>query len=264
MGPTYAFGGPLHGVIDNRWASASGTFAVLLATLGITLLVATRGPSGETPGAIDEDLVFLPGTLAKLGNPDARDTGDGATQSQSPTVAPSIEPPVVEPAVAEPQTPEPHVTTDPTPPTTPRGHAPTHPRSSGGSSFPRPSGGNLPGPPDVRGNPLGEKDGWDDLVRDGDPWATAVMAKLNGMTVRPFGGDPGPGSVRFTITVCKDSEHAEVGRKGGDAAPKTHDAVVVAVQQLELPVIPPKLAATMRERCTKIRYTFEWDSDRVE
>src|SRR5688500_20378796 len=89
MGPAYALGGPLHGVIENRWASAGGGLALLLAALGLGAMVAFAG-TAEPAAPVDEELVFLPGTIARLGARDAADAGDGDRQ------------PVVEPAGATP------------------------------------------------------------------------------------------------------------------------------------------------------------------
>ncbi|MBC8069952.1 MAG: hypothetical protein IAG13_16560 [Deltaproteobacteria bacterium] len=163
--------------------------------------------------------------------------------------------PIAPAAATVPETPLPASSTVPTRP---------RPASGAGSSLPRPSGGGVQGPSAVRGTPFGDPDGWDELTRNGDPWATEVLAAMNAMVVRPFGGDPGPGTVRFAITVCKDGRHTEIVRKGGDAVASTHDAVAIAVEQLALPRIPAQLAATMREDCMKIRYTFEWRDDRVQ
>jgi hypothetical protein len=233
-------------VLENRWACGGGGLGLLAAMLVCAAMLALAGPSSDA-AASDDELRFVPGTLAKLGTPDADDGGDG---SSTPVVAPQTPPPlpVVEPS---------HVTTDPTP--HPR---PTHEH---GKPSPHPSGGGkLPGPPSPSGDPWGTPDGWDDLVRAGDPWATDVMRRLEEMTVRPFDGDPGPGVVRFQLTVCKDGEHTKIARKGGDAKPATHDAVAIAVEQLDLPPIPARLAASMRGSCAKIRYTFAWSDERVE
>lgn len=243
-------------VFEHRWASAGGGLGLVASTLLLAGMIALAGPSGEAAASSDGELEFIPGTLARLGTPDAADQGDGSRAPVATPSAPTTPAPIVEP-VAEPPTTD-HATTDPTP-SRPKPHA------GGGSSLPRPSGGGaLPGPPQRGGTPFGDKDGWDDLMRAGDPWATEVMRRLNAMVVRPFAGDPGPGVVRFQMTVCKDGKNTEMLRKGGDAAAGTHDAVAIAVEQLELPRIPAKLAATMREPCMKIRYTFEWRRDRVE
>ena len=251
------FGGSWRDVFENRWASAGGGLGLVASTLALAGLLALAGPSAEAAASSDDELEFIPGTIARLGTPDAANQGDGShapvAAPSAPTPAPIVEP-VVEPSTS-------HATVDPTPsrPSRPKPHA------GGGSSLPKPSGGgDLPGPPQQGGNPWGSKDGWDDLTRGGDAWATEVMRRLNAMVVRPFAGDPGPGVVRFQMTVCKDGKNTEMLRKGGDAAAGTHDAVAIAVEQLELPRIPPKLAAMMREPCMKIRYTFEWRRDRVE
>lgn len=252
--PSSSPGGPLHGVVGNRWASAGGGLGLVLVGLALVAVVglAEVAPS---PAASDEELEFLPGTLAKLGEGDV-DRGDDSSQAPTPASA-------AVPELAAPEPSAPVVAVPETPATPSR---PVHPRpTGGGTSLPKPAGGGgLPGPPAARGTPFGDPDGWDELTRSGDRWATEVLAAMNAMVVRPFGGDPGPGTVRFAITVCKDGRHTKIVRKGGDAVARTHDAVAIAVEQLVLPRIPAQLAATMRDDCMKIRYTFEWRDDRVQ
>jgi hypothetical protein len=262
-----SLGGPRR-TVGNRWASAGGGLGLLLVGIAVVGLASIAGDS-EPPSERDEELEFLPGTLAKLGDSDV-DHGDGSTRpaaapGAAQPEAPTPEAPTPEAPTPEPGTSSPDVTIDPHPAAPSRpGHTPARPSSGGGTSPPRPGGGGLPGPPSTGGSPFGDPNGWDELTRSGDRWATDVLAALNAMVVRPFGADPGPGSVRFAITVCKDGKHTKVARKGGDAGASTHDAVAIAVEQLELPRIPAKLAATMRDDCMKIRYTFEWRNDRVE
>lgn len=248
----------------NRWASAGGVAGVA-AVVGLFALVLQRSaPARASDEAGLDELEFLPGTIARLG--DAA-SDQGALADAPPAAAPTVASPIIDVAVddepaIEPPAPEPTtaaVSTDVDAPATPKPRTPaarpTPSPSAGGSG-----GGKLPGPPTHAGRPFGDPSGWDDLTRDGDPWATAVLEVMAGMKVQGFARKVGDGDVRFQISVCKDGSIDAVTRKGGSAAVDVVDAVVLAVGRLRFPPIPAELAAQMPTRCAKIRYTFVWSS----
>ena len=55
-----------------------------------------------------------------------------------------------------------------------------------------------------QGDPFGDPQGWDDLTRDGDPWATNVMKALNNMPVGTYAAKGAEGDYKFQLTICKD------------------------------------------------------------
>lgn len=245
----------------HRWASAGGVAGVLAVAGLFALVLQSSTPARASDETALDELEFLPGTIARL--------GDAAVDQGAATPSPPVDVPAVvdasavvdAPVVPAPEAPTPPATgvsTDADAPVAPKPRAPTARPTSG----PRSGGGggdsNLPGPPQRRGRPFGEPNGWDDLTRDGDPWATAVLEIMAGMKVQGFARKVGEGDVRFQISVCKDGTIDDVTRKGGSASVDVVDAVVLAVGRLRFPPIPAELAAQMPTRCAKIRYTFEW------
>jgi len=109
-----------------------------------------------------------------------------------------------------------------------------------------------------KGDPFGDPGGWSDLKKDGDPWATAVMKELNNMRVGAFGAKSPPGNFKFQITVCKDGTIKTVSKKGGTLSADGQNSVRLALEQLDIPRPPPKVAAKMKKSCAKIKYTFNW------
>lgn len=250
---------------SNRWASAGGVAGVLSVAALFAAVLQSSAPARASDDAGLDELEFLPGTIARLGDAPADRGAAAAATPDAPTPVDDAQvddAQVDASAPSEPATPGPAaaaVSTDVDAPATPK------PRRPGAHPTPAPragdsGGGNLPGPPQRRGRPFGDPDGWDDLTRDGDPWATAVLEVMAGMKVQGFARKVGEGDVRFQISVCKDGTIDDVTRKGGSASVDVVDAVVLAVGRLRFPPIPAELAAQMPTRCAKIRYTFVWSS----
>lgn len=254
---------------DNRWASAGGCLGVIGFAAALALGVELRG-AAPAQASVDDELEFLPGSLARLGSRDAAASAAAPAAAPpsaaiaSPTSEPStaVATPPSEPGAAQPPTTAPAsaasaTATRPATPS-PRG-APSGAR--GGPASP-PAGGSrgLPSIGPSAGDPFGDPDGWDELTTRGDPWAKAVLAALREMQVQGFAADLGEGDVRFQISVCRDGSIDAVTRKGGTASADAQAAVVAALGRVELPPVPRDLAAHMRSDCAKLRYTFVWSA----
>jgi hypothetical protein len=255
---------------SQRFAMGSGLAGVVLVGVAIVGVAAVAHADDELEPPTDFALDFTPGTLARLGSePDAAD----ATGDAQPATAPAKpEPPTAEPD-APPET-KPETATDdpdaaparPQPPT-PQPARPQRPRpEQPPSADPSRGGGRLPGPPsdDDGGNPWGDPNGWDDLTRDGDAWATGVVAALRGLEVGWYAGDPAPGEFRFEISVCKDGTITAVKKAGGTMSADGQSRVRLALEQLKLKPIPKRLADHMPAKCARIDHVFVWSSDAVK
>ena len=117
-----------------------------------------------------------------------------------------------------------------------------------------------------QGDPFGDPDGWDDLTRDGDAWATSVMKALNNMPVGTYAAKGAKGDFKFQLTICKDGTIKEngVAKKGGSMNQDGQNAVLLALEQLKIPKPPAKVASAMPSNCAKIKYTFVWSSGKVK
>ncbi len=114
------------------------------------------------------------------------------------------------------------------------------------------------------GNPFGDPEGWDDLTRDGDPWATSVMKALNNMPIGAYAAKAKQGEMKFQLTICKDGKIKQVLKKGGSLPEDGQAAVMLALEQLEIPKPPKKVSDAMPGNCAKIKYTFVWSAKGVK
>lgn len=115
-----------------------------------------------------------------------------------------------------------------------------------------------------QGDPFGDPDGWDDLTRDGDPWATEVMKVLNHLKVGAYAGKGEAGNFKFQLTICKDGTIKQVLKKGGNMSADGQSAVLLALEQAQLPKPPKKVADAMPGNCAKIKYVFDWSAQKVK
>ena len=263
------FGRDARDLVEQRFAFGTGLAGVVIT--GFALWgVAAIAHADDASEAVPEDvaLEFLPGSLARLGtDPSAKEASGGDAQPPSPQSEPTLQPPT--PPNPEPQT----VTTDdhaapaqPQPPKRRTPEAPRLPTTDRTSDDPPRSGGRRPGPPSVddRSDVWSDPEGWDELTRDGDPWATSVVKALEDLPVGWYAGKPAPGDFRFRISVCKDGKVSDVVKKGGTMSSDGQDAVLLALEQLELPPIPKHVTARMPGRCARIEHLFVWSGAAVK
>jgi hypothetical protein len=116
------------------------------------------------------------------------------------------------------------------------------------------------------GDPFGDPEGWDDLTRDGDPWATEVMKRLNNMPIGAYAAKAAKGDYKFQLTICKDGKIKDGGvlSKGGSLPEDGKNAVRLALESLEIPKPPKKVADSMPGNCAKLKYTFVWSAKGVK
>lgn len=116
------------------------------------------------------------------------------------------------------------------------------------------------------GDPFGDPEGWDDLTRDGDPWATEVMKRLNNMPIGAYAAKAAKGDYKFQFSICKDGKIKEdsVLSKGGSLPEDGKNAVRLALESLDLPKPPKKVADSMPGNCAKLKYTFVWSAKGVK
>lgn len=117
-----------------------------------------------------------------------------------------------------------------------------------------------------QGDPFGDPEGWDDLTREGDPWATEVMKRLNNMPIGAYAAKAAKGDYKFQLTICKDGKIKENGvlSKGGSLPEDGKNAVRLALESLEIPKPPKKVADSMPGNCAKLKYTFVWSAKGVK
>ncbi len=117
---------------------------------------------------------------------------------------------------------------------------------------------DLPTVKDLPGNPFGDANGWSDMAKDGDPWATAVLGALNGMKVGAYAGQGKAATYKFQLVVCADGsvDRIKVTQPSGDT--QLDGALKNAIESLKLPKAPPDIAKQLAGKCKRIPYDFTW------
>lgn len=124
--------------------------------------------------------------------------------------------------------------------------------------------GDLPTLDQLPGNPFGSPDGWSQLNKAGDPWATGVMKALNNMRVPTWAAQAVTSQpFRFRIRICKDGRIEQVMKKGGSGDARLDDAVTQELLRLKIPRPPAKVAKVMNRPCMTMKYAFSWSAGRV-
>ena len=124
---------------------------------------------------------------------------------------------------------------------------------------------DLPNNLDPVGDPFGDPNGWSDLKKDGDPWATSVMQALNNMKVPAWAAKlPAGKPYRFTLKVCKNGTVDKVYNKGSSGNTDLDGAVKGEIERLKFPPPPAHVVKHMKSSCVTLKYTFAWSSGRVK
>jgi outer membrane biosynthesis protein TonB len=237
----------------------AGSGAFLSAAVALALF----GPSISEAAPPDPDelvMEFLPGELVRLGKqldpepiPEKIKTPDTVAASTPVEVTvttkqeiadrpPEPTPPIKDPK-PKPEKPAPHK-----PDAKPADHT-----SEANTPYDDPA--TVDQPP---GDPFSSPDGWSDMAKDGDPWATAVLAALNGMTVGSYAGAGQDVNFKFQLIICADGKIDEVRTKQSTGKPDFDGQIRNALQVLKLPKAPPEIAKQLGSKCKKIPYEFTW------
>lgn len=124
---------------------------------------------------------------------------------------------------------------------------------------------DLPNNLDPTGDPFGDPNGWSDLKKDGDPWATAVMAALNAMKVPAWAAKlPAGKPYQFQLKICKDGKVSQVLTKSSTGNADLDGAVKGELERLKIPPPPPHVAKNMKSSCVTLKYQFSWQSGTVK
>jgi outer membrane biosynthesis protein TonB len=124
---------------------------------------------------------------------------------------------------------------------------------------------DLPNNLDPVGDPFGDPNGWADMKKDGDPWATSVMAALNNMKVPAWAAKlPAGAPYKFKLKVCKDGSVDQVLSKGSSGNTDLDTAILGELQRLKFAPPPATVLAKMKATCVTLNYTFAWSAGKVK
>ena len=281
LAPFAALGREIRGIMAVPVAFFGGLGGMVVMCAALVIFFVYAGEAKAEPEEEDLwDIEFTPGALVKIGKEIPEDEiviTEETVARDEPTEEPQEEVPEEEEQVAE------EVTKTETKPA-PEKKEPTkkkpqkiNPKPSKEKPEDKPADtkkadkntkkntpyDDLPTSDTERGDPFGDPQGWAELKKDGDPWATAVMKALNGMAVGTFGSQSFPGDYKFRIQICKDGRIAKVYDKGGSAAATDKAKVKGALKTLPLPKPPADLAKKMGANCKTIPYVFRYGAGKV-
>ncbi|PRQ08319.1 hypothetical protein [Enhygromyxa salina] len=242
----------LQEVVSRPGPFVGGVLGSLLGCLALTGALLWM-PSSAAADDQDALLVveFMPASVVASGEPDAEPAAAAEPASELPADAPeqvSDEPGA---SVSE-DAHQPSSEADPG--ATEAGEVPPTPTPK---PKPTPTPGPAPGQ-DVD-DPFHDANAWSDLLADGDPWASEVMRALRSMKVPAWAGQVSSSNpYTFRLRICTDGSVDKVLRKASSGDANLDAALEHELTRLDLPPVPPAMAAAMGKRCAVLDYNFAW------
>ena len=264
LAPFQSLGREFAVLVQNGRAFVGGIAGSVATSAAIAGLLFVGNANADEGADDSEELVmeFVPGALVRL--------GEKLPDTKLPEKL------IVEETVAAEQTAEETVTRDdkikPPPETKKKeekkdtkekGIVPPDPNKKGAKESDKNRDKNtpyndLPTVKDLPGDPFGSPDGWADMAKQGDPWATSVVGALNKMKVGSYAGEAKAGTLKFQIEICANGTISRFSLKQPSGDAKLDGAVKAAVEATKIPLPPPDIAKQLKGGCKKIPYQFTW------
>ncbi len=270
LAPIYSIGRELRGMLSLPLAFFGGMFgtALMLGGAVFALWWFENHAEASDEAASEEDeflLDFEPGALTKLGvAPQEIPVKAVNEDTRTPEEA-------VEEAVTENETPPPADVEkkdkqeapikDKTPPNKNKDAK----ISDKNRTDNNPYDNDLPNNLDPVGDPFGDPNGWADMKKDGDPWATSVMQALNSMKVPAWAAKlPHGQPYKFKLKLCKDGKIGQVLTKSSSGNTELDSAILGELQRLKIAPPPANVLSKMKAQCVTLNYTFAWSQGKVK
>ncbi|RMG96912.1 MAG: hypothetical protein D6705_10055 [Deltaproteobacteria bacterium] len=248
-------------MLRNPLAFFGGVVGTVVTGAALVFALMAQAQAADADDDLEElEIDFVPGALVKLGQkPPEEEIPEKIITQETRAEEAAVEESVTEDATPPPEDPpkkrEKKKNKLPTPPQKKDSKLPTA-KNPTQKNTPY---DDLPTVDYNIGDPFGDPNGWAKMKKDGDPWATAVMAALNNnVSAASYGAQATKGDFRFQIAVGKDGKVCKVLRKGGSLPPQIQNLIENDLRRLKLPRPPPDVIKKMRSNCAKIRYTFRW------
>ncbi len=268
LAPFYMFGRDLAEIFSDTISVVAGAVGMVVVsgaivaffTVGINLELALAADEGE-----ELEIDFMPGELARIG-PKPEDLPEKIIVQET-RVPPDAEP--VTEAVTKEEEPPKEQEEKPEEKPDKKVDAkdkydPNKKKDAEISDKNRESNtpykNDLPTVDELPGDPFGSPDGWSDRMKDGDPWATAVMAALNKMQYPSYGAGAKSGALTFKLRICKDGTIEQVTRKASTGDSKLDDLMVAEIERVKIPKPPADVLKMMKANCVSLKYEFKWNA----
>jgi TonB family protein len=263
LAPFQSIGREFAVILQNTRAFTGGVIGSLALSAGLAALVLIGNAKADEADEESEmlDIEFVPGALVRLG--EKRDEKIPEKLIIEETVA--AEEVAEETITKDEKTPPPPETKkkDDIKETKEKGKVPPDPNKKDAKVSDKNRDKNtphndLPTVKDLPGDPFGSADGWADMAKEGDPWATSVIGVLNKMKVPSFAAESKSGSLKFQIEICANGTIKEMRIRQKSADPKLDAAVKAAVEATKIPAPPANVAKQLAGGCKTIPYRFTW------
>jgi len=265
LAPFQAFGNDIKNLLSVPLAFFGGIFGMLALCAGLVALFMLKPGDAQASEEDQFELDFEPGTLVKLG-PKPEDLPEKLiveeliaeeTAETKETITKKEEPPPPE-KKPEKKKEEPKKSKE----------KPDPNRNKDAKKADRNQASNtphkdLPTVDQLPGDPFGDPKGWSDLKKDGDPWATGVMAALNQLQYPTWAGTGGSGTYSFKMQICKDGTVKSVIKKGSTGDAKLDKAMQSEIERMKIPKPPANIAKQMKSNCVFLKYSFRWSAKGV-
>ena len=266
LSPFISLGRDLRGLLAVPLAFFGGIFGAIVLSGALVFAMWWMEQSAEA-APLEEDefeLEFQPGALTKLGV-EPQDIPEKAINEETRTPEDTVKE-----AVTEEEKPPEQIEEEKKPiEEKPKDDKPVNKNDKAKISDKNRTDNNpyddVPNNIDPTGDPFGDPNGWSDLKKDGDPWATSVMAALNGMKVPAWAGKlPHAKPYQFKLKICKDGTVSQVMTKGSSGNTELDGAVKAELERLKIPKPPGNIASKMKSNCVTLAYLFSWSSGKVK
>ena len=265
LAPLSMIVGEVRAMFEVPRAMIGGILGTLLVC-GALIAVVLWAPNSEAAEDDGPELEFEPGTLVRLGKkpeelPEkivVEEKVAAPPPQQQETVTEKEEPPPKKKPKPEKKKPKPDI----------KGKEKPDPNKQDAKEAERNQESNtphndLPTVDELPGDPFGDSSGWSDMLKDGDKWATAVMAELNKLKYPAFGAKAGTGVFRFKMQICTNGTVKKVIKAGasGSTGNATLDTAMMAeIERMKIPRPPARVLAKMTRSCVFLKYQFAWDA----
>ena len=271
LAPFQAFAQEIKMLLSVPIAFFGGIFGMIILSAGLVLIFMLKPGDAEASTEPEFELEFEPGELVRLG-PKPEDLPEKIiveelvaeeeiveTETVTKEEEPPPPPPEEEKPKPKPDKPKkkPKEKPDPT-----KKDAKKADRNQDSNTPHK----DLPTIDQLPGDPFGDKDGWSDLRKDGDPWATGVMAALNKLQYPSWAGQGGKGTFSFKMQICKNGTVKSViySKSGSTGDAKLDKAMKNEIMRMKIPKPPPKIAKQMKQSCVFLKYNFRWSASGVK
>jgi hypothetical protein len=264
--PFVSIGRELKGIFAVPFPMIGGLLGTIGMSVAVYVLLNMGGGGSEAEAAVPEDefmLEFEPGALAKLGEP-PKDIPEKPVHEETRTPEDVVEEAVTDeekPPIEDVEKEETKETKKDDKPPNPNKDAKVDDKNSKDNN----PYDDIPNDaPDI-GDPFGDPNGWADLAKDGDPWATSVMGALNNMKVPAYAAKLPQGKpYKFMLKICKDGKIDTVLNKQSSGNAELDGAIKGELMKLKIPKPPKKVLDMMPTQCVLLKYQFSWQQGKVK